>query len=38
MPPKVWRPRPPSRYIPLDYGDEIDDDMFIFRQYGRALA
>jgi hypothetical protein len=37
MPPKVWRPRPPSRYIPLDYGDEIDDDMFIFRQYGRSL-
>jgi hypothetical protein len=38
MPPKVWRPKPPSRYIPLEYGDEIDDDLFIFRNYGKALS
>jgi hypothetical protein len=37
MPPKVWRPKPPVRYIPLDYGNEIDDDYFIFRRFGKAL-
>jgi hypothetical protein len=38
MPPKVWRPKPPSRYIPLDYGNEIGDEYFIFKRYGKALA
>jgi hypothetical protein len=38
LPPKVWQPKPPLRYIPFDYGNEIDNDFFIFKWYGKALA
>ena len=37
IPPKVWRPKPPTRYMPLDYGHEFDDDLFIFPRFGKSL-
>jgi hypothetical protein len=37
VPSKIWRPKPENRYVPLDYGDDIDDDLLIFRQYGKSI-
>jgi hypothetical protein len=37
VPPKVWRPKPPSRYTPLDYGSEFSDDLFAFPRFGKSL-
>jgi hypothetical protein len=36
-PPKVWRPRPQNNYIPVDYGSEFDDDLFMFPKCGKSL-
>ena len=37
MPSKIWRPKPENRYVPLDYGDDIDDDLLVFTQYGKSV-
>jgi len=36
MPPKIWRPKPENKYIPLDYGTDIDDGVFDFSHYGHT--
>ena len=33
-PPKIWRPKPPSKYIPLDYADDIDEGLFEVEDLG----
>jgi hypothetical protein len=38
VPSKIWRPKPANRYVPLDYGDDIDDDLLIFTQYGNSIC
>jgi hypothetical protein len=37
VPSKIWRPKPENRYVPLDYGDNIDDDLLVFTQYGKSV-
>jgi hypothetical protein len=37
VPSKIWRPKPENKYVPLDYGDDIDDDLLVFTQYGNAV-
>jgi hypothetical protein len=37
VPPKIWRPKPVDRYIPIDYSDDLDESVFLFERYGRAL-
>jgi hypothetical protein len=37
VPPKVWRPKPTDKYLPMDYSDDIDDGVFIFEQYGKSM-
>jgi hypothetical protein len=37
VPSKIWRPKPANRYVPLDYGDDIDDDLLVFTQYGNSV-
>ena len=33
-PPKIWRSKPPSKYIPLDYSDHIDEGIFEVEDLG----
>ena len=35
--PKIWRPRPPNRYIPIDYADDVDDGIFDYSHYGNTV-
>jgi hypothetical protein len=37
VPSKIWRPKPANRYVPLDYGDDIDEDLLIFTQYSKSI-
>ena len=37
VPPKIWRPKPQNKYIPLDYGDDIHDGHFDFEYKGKAV-
>ena len=37
MPPKVWRPKPQNRYIPLDYGDDVDEGVFELSHFGKTV-
>ena len=37
IPPKVWRPKPISCYVPLDYSNEFSDDLFVFPRYGKSI-
>ena len=37
MPPKIWRPKPQNRYIPLDYGDDVDEGVFDFAHFGKTV-
>lgn len=37
VPPKIWRPKVKSSYEPLDYATDIDDDYFIYKQFGKTL-
>ena len=36
-PPKVWRPKVKSKYIPTDNLDDIDDGIFDYTAYGRTF-
>ena len=38
LPPKICRPKPPNKYVPEDSYTDIDEDYFIFPQFGRALG
>lgn len=33
----MWRPKPLTRYIPLDYGNEFDDNLFVFPRLGKSV-
>ena len=37
VPPKVWRPKMLNKYKPIEYSDDIDDGVFDFETYGRAV-
>ena len=37
VPSKIWRPKPVNRYVPLDCGDDIDNDLLVFTQYGQSV-
>jgi len=37
VPQKIWRPKPLSKDIPLDYGDDISDAVFEHAHYGKAM-
>ena len=37
VPAKIWRPKPKDRYVQLDYGNEIDADLFLFPTFGQAI-
>jgi hypothetical protein len=38
VPPKIWRPKPIDRYIPMDYSNDIDNSVFEFQQFGNAIC
>ena len=38
VPPKIWRPKPIDRYIPMDYSNDIDESVFEFEQFGRTIC
>ena len=38
LPPKHWRPKPVSKYTPEPSYTDVDDEIFVFLPYGRALA
>jgi hypothetical protein len=33
----MWRPKPIDKYKAMDYSDDIDDSVFIFKRYGKAM-
>ena len=37
LPNKVWRPKVPNKYVPLDYSDNIDDGIFDYTVYGKTV-
>jgi hypothetical protein len=37
VPSKIWRPKPENKYVPLDYSDDIDDEILVFTQYGNSV-
>jgi hypothetical protein len=37
VPSKIWRPKPENKYVPLDYGNDIDDDLLVFTQSGKSV-
>ena len=37
IPPKVWCPKPSSHYVPLDYGHEFDEGLFVSSRFGKTL-
>jgi len=37
LPPKVWRPKQQNKYIPLDYGDDIQEGHFDFSEHGKTV-
>ena len=37
LPPKTWRLKAHNRYIPIDYGNDIDDGVFEYSHHGRAI-
>jgi len=36
FPPKVWRPKVKSAYIPITYADAVDDNFYLHKQFGKA--
>jgi hypothetical protein len=38
VPPKLWRPKPADYYIPLDYSNDLDESVFLFERYGKAVG
>jgi hypothetical protein len=38
IPPKIWRPKPPCNFQGEDCYKDIDEDIFVFKKYGRCLA
>jgi hypothetical protein len=37
VPPKIWRPKPAGAWRELDYSDDMDDKLFLFRECGKSL-
>ena len=37
LPPKIWRPKPENKYVPVDYSDDIDEGVFDYSHHGRAV-
>ena len=37
LPPKVWRPKPSNKYIPVEYSDDIDDGVFDYSHHGHTV-
>ena len=37
VPPKIWQPKPVDRYRPLDYSNDIDHGVFLFKRYDKAM-
>jgi hypothetical protein len=38
VPLKIWRPKPANRYVPLDCGNNINNDLLVFTQCGSSLC
>jgi hypothetical protein len=34
---KIWRPRPEIKYVPLDYGNNINEGILVFTKYGNSV-
>ena len=37
LPPKIWRPKPLNKYIPIDYAYDVDDGIFDYSFYGKTV-
>ena len=37
LPPKIWKPKPENKYLPMDYSDDIDEGVFEFSHHGKAV-
>ena len=38
VPPKIWRPKPMDRFIPLPPSPDIDDDLYLSPVYGLTIC
>jgi hypothetical protein len=38
VPPNIWRPKPVDHHIPLDYSNDINNNVFEFEQHGKAFC
>jgi hypothetical protein len=38
VPPKLWRPKPADRYVPMDYSNDIDESVFLLARYDKAIC
>ena len=37
VPPKIWRPKPLTRYVPIDYDVAIDEGVFGLSHYENTV-
>ena len=37
IPPKIWRPKPIDKFIPLPPYPDVDDDLYLYPAYGLAI-
>ena len=37
LPPKIWRSKPPNRYILIDYAKDADNGIFDYSHYGKTV-
>ena len=37
VPPKIWRPKPENKYIPLDYATDVNEGVFDFAHHGNTI-
>ena len=37
LPPKIWRPNPENKYIPVNYSNDIDEGVFNFSHHGKTV-
>ena len=35
--PKLWRPKMINKYVPVDYPNDVEEGVFDYKQYGKAV-
>jgi hypothetical protein len=37
VPSKIWQPKPENKYVPINYGDDIGDNLLVFTQFSKSV-